>query len=268
MTRAITLSVLASALLLGAVGCKHKCRSGCLDREPRPYLPPGPSVIGGPVPAGSTIPPPGVPTAPPSGLVPGVGPSGSNRPAPEVLLPDPLPGGPSSRSGSPGVLGNPVNPTAEPPIGRPATAGLPGFTRVKDGLAAGGKPALDGFDSLKHAGYRTVVYLHAPGADVAKAKDVVESRGMKLVAVETTPEKLAEAFEQFNRTVGDTVGRPAYVYSDEAVRAGAVWYLYFRTVEQQSPEVAKIRAGGLGLSEEGDDAKAFWVAIQQYLASR
>jgi hypothetical protein len=47
-----------------------------------------------------------------------------------------------------------------------------------------------------------------------------------------------------------------------------VWYLHFRLVELESPEVAKIRASALGLTETGPEAQAFWLAVQQYLASR
>src|SRR5207248_11366498 len=69
-----------------------------------------------------------------------------NGPPKELLLPDPLPGGPSSRSAYPapatnGVLGPPAKSSAaqtpEPPVaGRanPTAAALPGFTRVKDGV--------------------------------------------------------------------------------------------------------------------------------------
>lgn len=271
MIRRILLSTLASGAMLGALGCRHKCCSNNLDRDPKPFLPPGPggSVIGPPMPPGSTIPPANLPTTPPS-VLPPVGPSGSSPippPNKEVLLPDPLPGGPSSRSNS--IIGGPVKPaagqTTEPPLAA-APTGLPGFTKIKDGVAAGGKPALEGFDSLKQAGYRTVVYLHPAGADVGKAKDVAESRGLAFVAIETTPEKLAAAAEQFNRAIGERATKPVYVYGDDPLRAGAVWYLHFRTVDLHSPEVAKIRARGLGLSDTGDEAKAFWVAIQQYLA--
>lgn len=283
MSRRILLSLVVPGILLGVVGCKHRCNS-CLDREPRPFLPPGPgsSVIGPPT-GGSNIPPAGVPTTPPAPFVPNVGPSNSSplppggRPGQEILLPDTLPGGPSSRSAfppsSPSVLGAPVKPSAgqttEPPLAPNKTAtGLPGLTKVLDDVAAGGKPALEGFDSLKQAGYRSVIFLHPAGTDVSQVRDVAESRGLVLVPIETTPEKLADALDQFNRTLAERSARPVYVYADEGFRAGAVWYLHFRTVEMQSAEVAKIRAHALGLTETGTEAQAFWVAIQQYLASR
>src|SRR5262249_40092827 len=151
----------------------------------------------------------------------------------EILFPDPLPGGGSSRSSFPGdpgygVLGGPVKPqTAEPPVAaKSTTAGLPGFVRVKEGVASGRKPTLDGVDALKQAGYRTVIYLHPAGADVSAAREVATKRGLAFVPIETTPEKLATVLEAFNATVADKAVRPAYVFDDDGVRAGAVWYLH------------------------------------------
>jgi protein tyrosine phosphatase (PTP) superfamily phosphohydrolase (DUF442 family) len=146
--------------------------------------------------------------------------------------------------------------------------GLTGFTKVKYGVASGRKPALDGFDALKRLGYRTVVYLHAPGADLSATQQVTEQRGLTFVAILTTPDTLPAALESFNKVVGDRSATPVYVADDTGIRAGALWYLYFLTADLQSAEVAKIRARSLGLSVDGEDAKALWVAVQQHLASR
>lgn len=183
-------------------------------------------------------------------------------------------------------MGGPVKPpagrtqTPEPPVAKSApstpptapestsTAGLTGFVKVKENAASGRKPTLDGFDSLKRMGYRTVVYLHAAGADVPAVRDVAEKRGLSLTAIETTPEKLSESIEAFNKVLADSSAAPVYVCDDDGLLAGVLWYVHLRTVDNQSVEVAKIRARALGLTEEGDEAKAFWVAIQRYLASR
>ena len=287
MVRRLLVSAVASGVLLGAAGCRHKCcRSD--DGPIRPFLPNPPSNIppagvpvtpygGGTVPpvgpdAGGTFPPPAdlgslPPSAPPV-------PRSSGRPAPEILLPDPVPGTTRRQSVPPPaatILGGPVNPptvTEVPPAATMSTAGLPGFTKVKDGAASGRKPTLDGFDALKRAGYRTLVYAHAPGADVAALRDVAEKRGLAVVAVETTPEKLPAAADAFNRALADKAAGPVYVADDSGLRAGVLWYLHFRTADAESDEVAKIRARSLGLTDDGDEGKAFWVAIQQYLATR
>jgi protein tyrosine phosphatase (PTP) superfamily phosphohydrolase (DUF442 family) len=310
MIRRVLLAVLASGLVIGAVGCRHRC---CTPTGvvPRPFHPPAP---GGPVlgpPTGSaTIPPAGLPTTPAGPVVPGVGPSavpavpapapglpppaidipreGNFGPSPtpppanggrEILLPEPLPGG-SSRSGYPapsgvapagGVLGGPVRAAqgSEPPVaGRAAAAGLSGFAPVKDGVASGRKPTLDGFDALKRGGYRTVVYLHPAGADTSATRDLAEKKGLAFVAIETTPEKLADALAEFNKVLADAAARPVYVADDDGVRAGALWYLHFRTGDLIDPDAARIRARALGLTDQTEDAKTFWAAINQFLATR
>jgi len=286
MIRPILLSAVASGALLGAAGCRHKCcRSDVAG--PRPYLPAGPTYIppaGIPVgPGGSFLPPaapggaglpqPDFGSLPPA--APSPAPSSSGRPAPEILLPDPVPGGPSSRSQYPataapaGVLGAPVK-TPGPPLAATTTAvgGLPGFTKVKDGVASGRKPALDGFDALKRMGTRTVVYLHPAGADLAALRDVAEKRGLQVVGIETTPEKLATAAAAFDAVLADRSAGPVYVADDTGLRAGALWYVHFRVAEQQSDEVARIRARALGLTDAGDEGGAFAAAIRQYLAAR
>lgn len=308
MIRRLLVAAVASGTLLGAVGCRHhKCctKSPC---GPSPtYLPPAP---GGP----GTIPPTSLPTTP--APIPAVGPSAApqpeflqprpgnygpppgaiptpvpngGRPQPEVLLPDPLPGGASSRSTYPGpgigpVLGEPTTPKTSPeppfaaktPAAAPSpmpkaaapTGGLSGFTRIQDGVATGRKPTLDGFDSLKSAGFRTLAYLHPAGADVSAVRDVAQQRGFTFVAVETTPETLPDAVRRVGQLVADRGGQPVYVFDDDGVRTGAVWYAHFRTVDAQPADTARIRAAGIGLTDQTDEGKAFWVAIQQYLATR
>jgi hypothetical protein len=164
------------------------------------------------------------------------------------------------------VLSGPVKPaTAEPPKAVTVGTGLRGFTKVQDGFYAGRKPAIDGYDALKTSGVRTVIYLHGPGADVAAVKDLATTRDLHFIAIETTPETLAEASKQFDRAVADRITRPAYVFADDDLRAGAVWYLHFRTVDAADPDVARLRAKALGLSEQGDEGKAFALAVQKVL---
>lgn len=270
MVRTILLSAVAGSALVAAGGCKHRCCSTS-TAAPRPYMPLPPGVT-----PDGRIPPPGVPITPGGQALPqpDLGPpmpaagSGSLRPAPEILLPDPIPGGKSSRVAP--VLGGPVQPaggTAEPAVAAPTspTAGLPGFTRVNDGVASGRKPALEGFDTLKRTGFKSVVYLHPAGADTSAVREVAEKKGLTFTAVEATPEKLADAVTAFDRVVADRAAQPVYVFDDDGLRAGALWYVHFRTTDQLSPEVARIRARGLGLSDETDDARAFWVAVQRFL---
>ena len=145
---------------------------------------------------------------------------------------------------------------------------MPGFTRVSDRVGSGRKPTLEGFDSLKQSGYRTLVYLYAANGDVSAVRDVAEKRGLTFVSIETTPERLADSSTQFSRLVQDTTAKPIYVVDDSGIRAGTLWYLHFRVVEAQGDDVARVRARALGMTDEGDEAKAFAISAQQYLANR
>lgn len=254
----------------------------------RGSMPPEP-ILGGPTPG-----------MPPSNFGPP-----ATKPAPEVLFPDPIPSGSSSSSrsnaspGTAGVLGEPAGPTAqspEPPLAlkpAPATSGngfpppadpsapatkapvqasrfpgLPGFVVVKDGVASGRVPNAEGFDMLQKSGYRTVVYLHAEGADTATLQADAEKRGLTFTAIETTPARLASSVDAFNRVVGTPASRPVYICDDDGLRAGVLWYVHFRTVEVLNADAASVRARPLGYTDEGDDAKTFQLAVQQYFATR
>jgi len=295
MVRRILLAGLVGAVAAGETGCNHCCRRQGRDTAPRggTFIPPPPGGIPATLPPGdtglppSTPPPPGGPGAdlpPPS--VPDT--SRSFRPDPakpgtQLLLPDPLPGASSAapKSGT-GFLGNPVVPTGGdlPPrqqspartAGAAAPAdgvpGVPGFAAAAPGAATGRKPAVEGFDALKARGYRTAVYLHAPGEDVSAAKDLAERTGLAFAAVPVSPATLGSAFERFKAVVGDRSARPVFVFDDTGVRAGSLWYLYFRTVDALADDAARVRAAPLGLRDAGDEATKFWVAIQDYLAKR
>ncbi|MCI0701539.1 MAG: hypothetical protein L0241_10695, partial [Planctomycetia bacterium] len=168
----------------------------------------------------------------------------------------------------PGFLGPPAKAPTIEPAKAPVATGLPGYTKVKDGLFAGRKPTLDGFDSLKRVGFRTVIYLHSAGADVSAIKDMAATRDLAFITIETTPETLAEALTQFNRVTGEKANRPAYVFGEDDMRAGAVWYLHFRTADSLGDDVARVRAKALGLSEQGDEGRAFSLAIQRVLETK
>jgi hypothetical protein len=308
MIRRLLLAAIATGPLLALAGCHHCCSSGpSRPPQPYLPPPPGGPFIGSPGgPSPNTIPPTTLPTTPggmppaggglppPSLDVPrnfGPSPAPNNgRPPQELLLPDQLPGGPSSRSGypdpnaGPAFLGPPTNPPRAPvvtpnptvqPVPNPmpkappaATAGLPGFTRITDGVATGRKPGLDGFDSLRQGGFRTLAYLHPAGADTSAVRDLAEKRGFAFVAIETTPENLPGAFRRVEQLATDRAARPVYVCDDDGLRTGAVWYLHFRTTEGQNADAARIRARSIGLTDQTDEGKAFWVAIQQFLANR
>jgi protein tyrosine phosphatase (PTP) superfamily phosphohydrolase (DUF442 family) len=158
------------------------------------------------------------------------------------------------------------------PASAPALpVGIAQFARVKDRVAGGLRPSLDeGLDWLQVNGYRTVVFIRAPGDDDSADRKQVEKRGMTYLSSEVSPEMLSrDVVDAFNRLVADPTSYPLFVYDRDGSLAGGLWYLHFRTAEQLPDETARIRAGALGLREDRDGShRLMWLAIQKFLADR
>jgi protein tyrosine phosphatase (PTP) superfamily phosphohydrolase (DUF442 family) len=165
----------------------------------------------------------------------------------------------------------PPDKTAEPPLAKSATTlpvGIPQFATAMDNVATGLRPSLDdGLDWLQARGYRTVAHIRLPSENDDADRKQVEKRGMKYLSIEVSPQTLTKAaVEEFGRIVSDTSGQPVFIYDRDGALAGGLWYLYFRTTLQLSDDVARIRAGSLGLREDRDGAQRdMWLAIQKYL---
>jgi hypothetical protein len=148
--------------------------------------------------------------------------------------------------------------------------GIPQFAIAKEGVASGLKPSLEGLDWLKDNGYRTILHVRRPGEDDAGDRKQASKRDLKYVSLEVSPETLSrEIIAKFGSVVEDTAGRPLFVYDRDGMLAGGLWFLYFRTVEKDSDETARIKAARLGLSEDAQgDHKTMWLAIQKYLSEQ
>ncbi len=150
-------------------------------------------------------------------------------------------------------------------------AGLSGLSPVADlpNVFAGRRLTLEGFDTLQAAGVRTALYLHAPGTDIAPARELTERRGLRFVSIAVTPQTLEAALQEFTAAVTTAENRPLYVYDDTGSRSGILWYLFFRTVDRLGDDVARLRAGPLGLREAApDELQAYWLATQAILEKR
>ena len=252
-------------------------RSNTIDWDPNASLP-APRRSSEKLPV-LELPPRSVPSDPVLVVPPG----SPNR---TLLLPDPLLQDPLKTAPSqPGLLGEPILtdsakpaeeaklpatksdlPTDGAPTGVDSFAAVPG----QENVASGRKPTLEGLDALKTKGFKTVLYLHAPDADISAAKETVEKRGLKFVSLAVSPSTLGDAGKTFAEQLKDATSKPLYVYDLDGVRAGSLWYLQFRTVEMLSDEVARIRANALGLRDASasEEQKQFWIAIQDRLAKR
>jgi protein tyrosine phosphatase (PTP) superfamily phosphohydrolase (DUF442 family) len=166
----------------------------------------------------------------------------------------------------------PPDKTPEPPLNQNMTAlpvGIPQFATALENVATGLRPSLEGgLDWLQARGYRAVLHVRLSGeVDTADRKQV-EKRGMRYLSLEVSAQTLAKAVvQEFNRTVRDTSSQPLFVYDRDGSLAGGLWYIYFRTVEHLDDDVARVRAGALGLRENRNDAhRDMWLAAQKYIA--
>ena len=279
---------LAAVLLLG--GCHHCChrQTGPLPEAypVRPSYPPGQPFIGAP----GNIPPANIPPAPVPGRTDFLPP----RTSPEILLPERMPStrlpappsggaillqpdvprlpGPevaefAPRAGKGALAPPPPSAFPTPPGSSPMPVGIADFTRAKVGVATGLKPDLDGLTWLKQNGYKTVLYLKRPGDEDGAHRQQVEKNGMRFLSLSVSPETLTpQAVAEFNQIINDAGGRPLFVFDRDGSLAGGMWYLHFRTSELLSDDEARLRAGRLGLKENGSaEQKLMWSAVQRHL---
>ncbi len=240
------------------------------DAAPMPVGPPESAFTAPPMPQATAplqpVPSPASPPAspPPSRLTPApTPPASSAEPArPEVRLTPP------ANTGTTDQL-RPVVAEERSPV-PPLPVGIPQFSVVSEGLTAGLKPSLDGLDWLKAKGYRTVVFIHAPGENDSADRQVVEARGMAYRSIDVSPDTLSRAaVGEFSRLVSDPAARPLFVYDRSGPLAGALWYLHFRLSERDSDEVARVRAARLGLGDDpANGNRAMWLAIQRLLSEQ
>jgi len=159
--------------------------------------------------------------------------------------------------------------TEERDLTPPPPTGIPQYSVVKTRVAAGLKPSsIDGLDWLKNNGYRTVLNLRQPGADDSSDRQQFDKRGLRYLSLEVSPQTLTkEIVDQFNQIVGDAGNQPLFVYDQDGVDAGGLWYLHFRIVDGATNQQALARAASLGLKEDGNDRQRdMWAAVQSYLS--
>ena len=270
MMRKLVLMAVAASVLLGS-GCRHfRKRCDSCDRRPDGFLSPPVTPRGD---SGTRIPPPDVPET--RFRIDPSSPPRSGKP--ELMLPEAPPPGLGAelpaerRSSNKGVLDAPLPSGDTNDLPARSVNGLSGYATVPsyERVANGRRPTIDGFDALKANGFRTLVYLHAPSANVSAARDLAEKRGLRFVPIAVSPTTLRTALDEFTVIVTDRAARPVYVADEDGVRSGALWYLVFRTTDILGDDAARLRATPLGLTEATtEEQKQFWLAIQNLLAKR
>jgi protein tyrosine phosphatase (PTP) superfamily phosphohydrolase (DUF442 family) len=142
---------------------------------------------------------------------------------------------------------------------------------VRSKVANGLRPTLDdGLGWLQANGYKTVLYLHAPGSPDSADRLQVEKRGMKFIAMEVSSVTLSQKIiDEFNRIVGDSAGLPLFVYDTDGSLTGGLWYVHFRLTQGASDDEARKHARRLGLREDGEGGhREMWQAAQKFMSER
>ncbi len=146
---------------------------------------------------------------------------------------------------------------------KPGLSRLASVRGVVD-VFTGDRPTLEGLDSLKKAGFSTVIFFHQPKADTAPALQLCEQRGLTLVAVPFSTGELFLTYSSFTKALAKADRGKAYV-CDEAngMHTGAMWYGYFRKQLLLSADVSLLRAQSLGLPVADRIPEALRSALSQ-----
>ena len=148
----------------------------------------------------------------------------------------------------------------------PSPIDLPGFTRARPGVASGLQPFPDGQDWLVRKGYKNVLHLRGSLDDTAAISRQYEKKGITYQSIVVSPATLTrDKVDEFVALVNDTSRHPLYVFDKDGAAAGAMWYLYHKLHLKVDDETARKEAGRLGLREDDEEQKTYWVAIQNLL---
>lgn len=302
MRRTILAALVAFLPVVPGLGCRHRQTRPACDTCSPGVLPRSGGTLGEPLPPVRRLPPSDVPVDP---FPPALPPDSRNyrAPDPNRLPPADIPLSlgqsaprPDMRNTANGLgaplppaglnLPTPSNPAAPngslPPrrqrAAKPMPESLPRATvrqpfrtpiPGRDGVTSGGVVPAGGYERLRDDGVRTVVYVHDPAispSELADARAAATAAGLNFAPIAVSPDNLPDALTPFARAITDATAKPVHVIDPSGVRAGSLWYLIFRTVEQRSDEVARLRATPLGLPDPTTaEGQRYWPGIRAAL---
>jgi uncharacterized protein (TIGR01244 family) len=113
--------------------------------------------------------------------------------------------------------------------GLAAAAGIPesldaaNYKRLSPSLAISGRPSKGALDSLKAAGFRTVIDLRQPSEGVPSAREAVEAQGLTFVSVPVSPDTFSvDDVRRVEAVLKDQNAAPVFLYCASSNRVGAV----------------------------------------------
>ncbi len=127
--------------------------------------------------------------------------------------------------------------------------GIRRFASVAPAVGGGSAPSTEGLDWLKEKGYRTFIDLRRSSEVDPNFADAVNDRGMvyislPIVADHLDPSRLA----RFDDLISRSDNRPMFFCDRDGTRAGLVWYIHVRTVDNEDSQAATGKAEEIGLT--------------------
>jgi uncharacterized protein (TIGR01244 family) len=123
----------------------------------------------------------------------------------------------------------------------PTLEQIHGFIQISDKIATAGQPTADQFADIRAAGYEVVVNLAMPNSTnaIAHEQELVEAQGMEYVYLPVVwEEPTLSDIDRFFNTLETNADKPVFVHCALNMRVSAFMYLYQRTQNQVSHEVA------------------------------
>jgi uncharacterized protein (TIGR01244 family) len=137
--------------------------------------------------------------------------------------------------------------------GLAAAAGIPetldamNYKRLSPSLAVAGKPSKEALDSLKAAGFRTVIDLRQPSEGVPSAREAVEAQGLTFVSVPVSPDTFSIGdVKRVEAVLTDRSAAPVFLYCSSSNRVGAALAVVeYRRGRSKDDALAEGRKAGM-----------------------
>jgi uncharacterized protein (TIGR01244 family) len=138
-----------------------------------------------------------------------------------------------------------------------------GFIRLGPDLVSGGIPTREGLESLRKAGFRTILNLQMDGErGVAEEEGMATPLGYRYLRVPVTAANLdAAKVDAFRKIVKEPANRPLIVHCAGAQRVGMMFAILAALDEGKSLDEAERIGQGAGMTR-GDLKAAFRAFVE------
>ncbi len=137
---------------------------------------------------------------------------------------------------------------ADPGVPGTMDATVPGYRKVDASLASAGKPAPEGIEKIKAAGFKTVIDLLPPAEAAKEEAAAVERLGMRYVSIPVTAATLDwDQARAAKKVLDDASSRPVLIHCASGNRVGALVALV-RALDGVAPSQALAEGRRAGMT--------------------